>query len=183
MKKIRKKVNKRKCKKKKRTAENKRIIEEKKRKEKKLRKEQLEKHWEMMKWAVHFIEENKEEWEQLSQDRREQAEAIEENERWESLRMEEKARELEKLAEDSKNKHLTREDKIELAKEKRRMWTDWREPEPNLKRISTKKLPEDSVKDSLEVMGGGEGDPEMGKDPPCPKKSPEDTKNGPKAGL
>ena len=82
MKKIRKKVNKRKCKKKKRTAENKRIIEEKKRKEKKLRKEQLEKHWEMMKWAVHFIEENKEEWEHLSQDRREQAKAIEENERW-----------------------------------------------------------------------------------------------------
>ena len=52
------------------------------------------------------------------------------------------------------------------------MWTDWREPEPNLKRISTKKFSEDSVKDSLEVMGRGEGEPEMGKDPPA-QRSPQ----------
>ena len=170
----------------KRISENNRIVEEKKRREKKQRKELLEKHWAMLRWITEFIDENKLEWENNIKDRKEKVRALEESERWDRLKAGEKERELKEISELEQNNHLTRDEKIALAKKKRKMWTNWRKPNGGEGDPDMDKDPP-SIKKSLDGdrkktnMGGGEGDPVLGKDPPYPKKSIADNENGQKA--
>ena len=106
--------------------ENERIIKEKQKTEKLKKKKQLEQKWEMVRWLTRFIDENKGKWEEL----RELKEGIEKEriakEKWDSMNILEKRRQIRLEVEEKRETSMTREAKIEKAKEKRRYWADWR---------------------------------------------------------
>ena len=88
----------------------------------------MEKHWEMLRWVVEYIDANKSFWEENRLEKIKYLEDMEEKERWERLGEMEKRRELERKNETEKTEKLPRSAKIELAKEKRKLWQDWRDP-------------------------------------------------------
>ena len=158
----------------------------------------MEKHWEILKWVVEYIDANKSIWEENKLEKIKYLEDLEERERWERLGEMEKRRELERKIETEKTEKLTRSVKIELAKEKRKLWQDWRDPldatrSTNNVTVPTTPLetksdakaatgspenvmvPAENTTKSAEGQGGegGEGDPKLGKDPPSNKKSTE----------
>ena len=105
--------------------ENTRIIKEKAKKEKLKRKKELEKHWEILRWLIEFIDENKEQWEENDNVRELENEQREREKAWRALGDKEKESELKK---EEKEKEMSREEKIELAKKKRAGWREWRDP-------------------------------------------------------
>ena len=67
------------------------IEAEKEKRENKLKKKERKlKHWEMMKWIVAFIDENKEEWDKIKRMKKEDREKQEERDNWEMKSGEEK---------------------------------------------------------------------------------------------
>ena len=163
----------------KRQKENEKIEKEKEKQEKIRKKKKLEQHWELIRWLTSFIEEKREDWECLDALKEAEIEHEEKTERWGKLEKDEKVIELqEELVPD--------EEKIEKAKRKRESWREWREPgdtlhppQPPCRKRKVETLSSDSEgQKKIKTIGGGRGDPEMGKAPPILKKSPGDIGRG-----
>ena len=103
--------------------ENDRIIREKQKTEKIQKKKKLEQKWEMVRWLTRFLEDNKGNWEELNELREQSEKARLEKEAWENKNLAEKESQVKSEAE---NNILSREAKIQKAKERRKCWTDWR---------------------------------------------------------
>ena len=67
---------------------------EKNRADKKRRKEKKEKHWDMMKWVVAFIDENKEAWDQRRREETLERERRKEAEEWRLMSKEQRITKL-----------------------------------------------------------------------------------------
>ena len=68
---------------------------EKTKQREKEKKKRLEKHWDMLRWIVNFMEENDQKWKKMEKVRKLEQEQREEKERWEQLTREDKIKELE----------------------------------------------------------------------------------------
>ena len=110
-------------------------LEEKERKEtqrrnQKQKKEAKEKHWEMIKWIVSFIEQNKEEWDRRRREEIAEREAKRKLEEWRSMTKLEK---LEKLRdEEAKTRNLmksNKENRLEAARKLKEVWSSRRKVE------------------------------------------------------
>ena len=90
--------------------------------ERQKRKEKKEKHWEMLRWTVAFLEENKSKWEEIRRRREEDIKEDQEYENWKEMKLDEKMTQLE-----ARKIKSTREERIEKAKIRTEAWQRWRE--------------------------------------------------------
>ena len=150
----------------------KKIAEKEEEKQRKLeKKNRLEKHWEMLRWLTSFIDEHKVDWDAKDKEKEEK------RKEWDSKNKDEKI-EVIKAAE---KKERTREEKISLANEKRKYWTEWKggkyHPETTISTQPTNRTDEidpSTPRKKIPGMGikGNGGNPEMGEPTPSTKISP-----------
>ena len=84
-------------------------------------------HWEMMKWVISFIEENKERWDRMKQKRRKDREEEAASNEWKTKTMEEKILQLQ--TENMKRKTTIMEDRESRLEEVRKMKENWKRRE------------------------------------------------------
>ena len=99
--------------------------EKEKRDQKQERKRVLEDHWEMTKWLIKYIKENKYIWERRREMQEEDNMLREEMERWEEKTREEKVEEMK----EEKSKERNNMKRKERSRMGSRMWKEWREEE------------------------------------------------------
>ena len=87
-------------------------------------KKRKEKHWEMLRWVVAYLDHNKGRWNELQRKRKDDEEKQKEFERWRELNQEGRKSLLEKKP---GGVDLTREERLQLAKRKKEDWKRWRE--------------------------------------------------------
>ena len=115
--------------------EMRKIEEDKEKKKQQIKKkESKQKHWEMMKWVVRFIDENKDEWSRIKLMRKKDMERKQEREIWEKKSMEEKRKELieEEANRRRKEKRSNKELRLAEVTEMKKNWKR-REPPPEIK--------------------------------------------------
>ena len=85
------------------------------------KKQEKEKHWEMLRWVVGFIEKNQENWERR---RKEQIRKMD----WQSMSEDEKRNEFERetVEIENKNPEERKLERLELAKRLKENWKQWR---------------------------------------------------------
>ena len=114
------------------------VQEKAEKKEKTLeKKRKKERHWEMLKWTVEFIEEHKHHWEKEKKRKREEKEEEEENlELWMTLGKAEKIEMLKKEEENSNKSNMDdeyleriKEERIRTALSVKETWNSWRKVE------------------------------------------------------
>ena len=129
-------------------AELEKIRDEKERREfQRDKKKKKEAHWEMMKWVVQFINNNKPKWEEIKKQRKEGEKKEEEKLKWEELSKEEKI-ELIKLEKEEK-KHNIKVNKEKRLEEAKRLKENWkrRETEEDYDIDEETEEPEDLMKE------------------------------------
>ena len=103
------------------------VREEKKRLEqRKDKKKKLEEHWQMMRWLIKYIEENKYTWERRRQIQEEEQELVQALDDWMAMN---KETQIQKMITDREAEY-EREKKTSMRREKarnrKRMWKEWR---------------------------------------------------------
>ena len=87
------------------------------------KKRKKEQHWEMLRWIVLFLEENKVKWDELRKRRLKDEQEQVQYEEWRKSEIEEKGRILESR---KKRTETTREERIQIALQKKQAWIKWR---------------------------------------------------------
>ena len=106
-----------------------------------------EKHWEMMRWITKFMKENLDIWNRRKDDEREKQKRMVEIDEWREKTEKEKIEMLK--SEKNVKPKLSREEKIQIAKESSERWRNWRQKE-------NKKEEKEAVEeDDEQQMGGG----------------------------
>ena len=107
------------------------IEEQKKEKDQRIeRKKRMEKHWEMLRWIIKFMEENDRKWKELKKLRQTEREEQEKKEKWEAMTREEKMQEIEweKFAV-AAEKSTRKEERLKEAQRLKSSWNKWQEQE------------------------------------------------------
>ena len=102
--------------------------EEKTRRERLEKKKQKEKHWEMLRWVVNFIDENRNHWEGEKIRKRKDLEESEKREAWKHMTEEEKIEEIRKEEnQDTETPETKKQKRLEKAEMRKKSWKIWRE--------------------------------------------------------
>ena len=94
------------------------------------KKRRKEKHWELLRWLVNFIEENKQQWEENRQKRKEDQEKTLREEEWRTLTKQQKLNQLQREEEAKKEEispEMRKKRRQEECMQRSRNWKTWRE--------------------------------------------------------
>ena len=148
--------------------------EQERRKEDRLaKKRRLERHWEMLRWIVQFMDENEDKWAELKRIRTTEEEERTKRSEWEKKTQEQKIKEIQEEERREKKERMSKKDeRLKEAQHLKRSWTERRELDETMS---------DWEEDDEGVAGGGspkgafsfqnkalsvltqEGDPPIGK--------------------
>ena len=87
----------------------------------------MEKHWEMLRWIVAFMEENEPRWNEMKSERDNDRRRREKEDEWSAKTREDKIREMEDEKKQRKGElKSNKELRYEEARRLKRSWTEWR---------------------------------------------------------
>ena len=114
------------------------------------KKKRKEKHWEMAKWLVEYIEENREIWRENEKEKEiKRREDEEDQELWDTLTRAEKIEELkkeeksEKMRQNSLTAEERKEERLQKVRKEKENWRKWREEQPQEEKEVEKDLNRD----------------------------------------